>query len=96
MERRIATRHTSTPTTHDVVLPNRQTPAFDLEPVVETPPTNERIVAYGITTVPGDRGLERLSPTRVAELRMRLESGAYNSPEVMTELAMRLLESGEI
>ena len=56
----------------------------------------ERIVAYGSMVVPGDRGLERLSPTRIAELRMRLESGAYNSPEVLTELAMRLLESGEL
>jgi hypothetical protein len=44
----------------------------------------------------GDRGLERLSPTRIAEIRMRLESGAYNSPEVMTELAMRMLESGDL
>lgn len=96
MERRIATRVSHTPTSHDVVLPNRQTPAFDLEPVVEVPPSSERIVAYGSMVVPGDRGLERLSPTRIAELRMRLESGAYNSPEVLTELAMRLLESGEL
>ncbi len=85
----------NTPISHDVVLPNRQTPAFELDAVIEAPNAHERIVEYG-TVVPGDRGLERLSPTRIAELRMRLETGAYNSPEVMTELAMRLLESGDV
>jgi hypothetical protein len=83
-----------TPASQDVVLPNRPTPSIDLEPAVETPSSSERIVAAD--SVVGDRGLERLSPTRIAEIRMRLESGAYNSPEVMTELAMRMLESGDL
>jgi len=94
VERHIATHHMHTPASQDVVLPNRPTPSIDIEPVVETPGSSERIVAAN--SVVGDRGLERLSPTRIAEIRMRLESGAYNSPEVMTELAMRMLESGDL
>jgi hypothetical protein len=82
-----------TPASEEVVLPNRATPSVEIEPVVESPAASERLVAASVV---GDRGLERLSPTRVAEIRMRLESGAYNSPEVLTELAMRMLESGDI
>jgi len=86
----------NTPASHDVVVPNRPTPAIEPDAVVESPASNERLVSLGRAVVPGDRGLERLSPTRIAELRMRLETGAYRSPEVMTELAMRLLESGDL
>ncbi len=96
MDRRLATHDMNTPASHDVVVPNRPTPAIDSDSVVESPAVNERLVSFGRTVVPGDRGLERLGPTRVAELRMRLETGAYRSPEVMTELAMRLLESGDL
>ena len=96
MERRIATDHMKTPSSHDIVLPNLPIPSVDLDPTIETPVSSERIVSFGAAVVSGDRGLERLSATRIAELRMRLETGAYNSHDVMTELAIRLLESGDL
>ena len=86
----------NTPTSYDVVLPNRSTPSHDAEPIVEVPTTTERLVVSDQTVSRGGRALDRLSPSRVAELRMRLETGAYRSHDVMTELAMRLLESGEL
>ena len=96
MERRLATYQIQTPASQDVVLPQRSTPSHDIRPIVEMPSGLERIVAYTSPAIEGDRGLERLSASRIAELRMRLETGAYNTREVMTELAMRLLESGEL
>jgi hypothetical protein len=53
-------------------------------------------VQYAGSAVQGDRALERLSPERISEIRMRLETGAYNSPDVMNELAMRLIDSGDL
>ncbi len=96
MDRRLATHHMNTPTTQDVVLPILPTPAVTIEPVAEQPAGGERLVSYDHVAIPGDRGLERLSAARIAEIRMRLERGAYNSPDVMTALAMRLLESGDL
>lgn len=96
MDRRLATHHMNTPASQDVVLPIRPTPAIEIEPVVEQPAGAERLVSYDHVAIPADRGLERLSAARIAEIRMRLERGAYNSPEVMTALAMRLLESGDL
>lgn len=96
MERRLATHHMKTPTTESVVLPTRPTPTHQVEPAEEQPTGGERLVAYGHTAVPADRALERLSTERIAEIRLRLETGAYGSPDVMQELAMRLLESGDL
>jgi hypothetical protein len=96
VDRRLATHHMKTPTSQDVVLPVRPTPAIEIEPVVEHQPGAERAVSYDHVAIPADRGLERLSAARVAEIRTRLDRGAYNSPEVMTVLAMRLLESGDL
>ena len=95
MERHLGTFSMHTPASHDVVLPNLPIPVVDLDAEGEPHSGNERIVSAP-HAVSADRGLERLSPTRIAELRMRLETGAYNSAEVMTELAMRLLESGDL
>lgn len=96
MERRLDLYPMHTPTHHDVVLPNRPVPAYDVEPAVEAPAAAERLVVYSHTVPLGDGALERLGEARIAELRSRLESGAYNSPDVMTELAMRMLESGDL
>jgi len=96
VERRLATTYMKTPTSHDVVLPNRPTPSHDVELVDDVTTTAERLVMHAHPVVQGDRGLERLSPTRIAEIQTRLATGAYNSPDVMTELAMRLLESGDL
>ena len=96
MERRLDQHPMNTPTHSDVLVPIRPTPSHDVESVVENQVTTERTVRYHAGTTQADRALERLSPQRIEELRMRLETGAYNSPEVMTELAMRLLESGDL
>ncbi len=96
MDRRLVTHHMKTPSSHDVVLPNRPTPSHQAEPVVDSQPLSERLVSYDHAVIQHDRGLERLSPARIAEIRMRLETGAYNSPDVMNALAMRLLESGDL
>lgn len=96
MERRLATPHMHTPSSHDVVVPNRPTPSHDVDPVVESTPAAERLVSYDHAVVHQDRGLERLSPARIAEIRMRLETGVYSSPDVIGELAMRLVESGDL
>jgi negative regulator of flagellin synthesis FlgM len=37
-----------------------------------------------------------LSPERVAEIRQRILGGAYNSVEVVEEVARRMLERGDI
>ena len=39
---------------------------------------------------------EGLSPARVAEIRGRILEGAYNSVEVVDQVARRMLESGDI
>ena len=96
MERRLDLYPMHTPTHHDVVLPNRPVPAYDVEPAVEAPASAERLVVSSHAVPRGDGALERLGEARIAELRSRLESGAYNSPDVMTELAMRMLESGDL
>ena len=96
MESRLRLHRTNTPIHHEVVLPSCFTPTHDVEPISEVPSSAERLVVSSQTVARGDCALERLSPSRVAELRMRLATGAYNSPHVMTELAMRLLESGDL
>jgi anti-sigma28 factor (negative regulator of flagellin synthesis) len=37
-----------------------------------------------------------LSPERVAEIRHRIATGAYNAPEVLESIAQRMLESGDV
>lgn len=97
MDRRLATHHhMNTPASQDVAVPLRPTPAIPVEPLTDAPVGGERVVTYDHPAIPADRGLERLSAARIAEIRLRLDRGAYNSPEVMTALAMRLLESGDL
>ena len=96
MERRLATSHMRTPSSQDVVLPDRPTPSHDVAPVADPASSSERLVSYDHAIIHQDRGLERLSPARIAEIRMRLETGVYNSPDVVSELAMRMLESGDL
>ena len=66
MERRLATPHMHTPSSHDVV-PNRPTPSRDVEPVLDSTPATERLVSYDHAVIHQDRGLERLSAARIAE-----------------------------
>jgi len=47
--------------------------------------------------VDGERGVRgELSAERVAEIRQRILEGAYNSVEVVDEVARRMLKSGDI
>lgn len=45
---------------------------------------------------PADAIGDELSEERIAEIRARIASGAYNGPEVAAEIARRLLESGDL
>jgi anti-sigma28 factor (negative regulator of flagellin synthesis) len=40
--------------------------------------------------------LSQLDPERVAELRRRILSGAYDADEVVAEVARRLIERGDV
>jgi anti-sigma28 factor (negative regulator of flagellin synthesis) len=44
----------------------------------------------------GGAEASRLSPERVAELRQRVLDGAYNSVEVVDEVARRILSKGDL
>ena len=101
MERRLELRHHDlTPPTHgdirDVVQPNRAMPPRTEIDTLDAPVGSERSVAPSAPTMHADVTLDRLSPERVAEIRTRLETGAYGSYEVMTELAIRMLDSGDL
>jgi hypothetical protein len=37
-----------------------------------------------------------LTPEQIAELRRRIQEGAYTSPEVLDEVARRMLERGDV
>jgi hypothetical protein len=94
--------HPITEPTHDdmreVVRPNRP-PTTRIENEIENvdvPVRSDREVSPGASLLSADIALEGLSPERVAELRERLESSAYSSYEVLTELAVRMLESGDL
>lgn len=68
----------------------------DLNPAGDSCSGAERAVTSVPEMVSSDRGLERLTPARIAEIRARLAYGLYGSPAVVTELARRLLLSGEL
>ncbi len=91
MERRVDFHPNSTPTSEQVVIPNH--PVVHVELEGET--AKAESVSFSAPALQTDRLLERLGPRRISEIRTRLASGAYNSPEVITQLALRLLESGE-
>jgi hypothetical protein len=42
------------------------------------------------------KGRAELGPERVTEIRQRILEGAYNSIEVVDEVARRMLERGDI
>jgi anti-sigma28 factor (negative regulator of flagellin synthesis) len=47
--------------------------------------------------IDGDRGVRgELSAERVAQIRQRIYEGAYNSVEVVEEVARRMIKSGDI
>ena len=80
------------PASEKLVTPTHPAAATELE----ADSTAARSVSYSAPALQTDRLLERLGPRRLAEIRARLSSGAYGSPEVMKELAIRLLESGAL
>ena len=80
----------------ETVYPNAPVPTRDVEPVADLPVAGERVVSYFGAVVAGDRAAPRLSTARVAELRARIAAGTYNSPELLGEVAVRLLESGDL
>lgn len=92
MEGRLEMKNRQTPPSDTLALPNHPTPPADL--VVE--PRGERSTIHGAPALQTDRLLERLGPRRLAEIRARLASGVYGSPEVLGQLAMRILESGDL
>lgn len=53
-----------------------------------------RAMAYGPDGV-SEAG-ESLSPERASELRLRIADGTYDSPEMMEEVARRIVESGDL
>jgi hypothetical protein len=101
LERRLELRHhdLNAPThgdVRDVVQPNRAMPPRTEVDALDAPVGSERSVAPPVPAMHADVALDRLSPERIAEIRTRLETGAYGSLEVMTELAIRMLDSGDL
>ena len=58
---------------------------------VEISDEGRALAAAGKPTTTGD-----LTPERVSELRQRVLSGAYNSVQVVDEIARRMLDRGDI
>jgi hypothetical protein len=79
---------------------SRTTGSTSATRAAEVLPADDRGTAMEIEMSIGsgvaDRGLERLSPERIAEIRHRLKHGHYALPAVLTQVAMRLLQSGEV
>jgi flavin-binding protein dodecin len=101
VERRLELRHHEmTRPTHrdalDGVQPNSSIPVQSDLDASDASIASERSVTPVTPMMRADAALDRLSPERVAEIRMRLETGAYGSFEVMTELAVRMLDSGDL
>ncbi len=92
MERRVNFHQNTTPTSEPVVIPNLPVVHVDLEAEAAM----RENVSFSAPALQTDRLLERLGPRRIAEIRGRLATGAYNSPEVMRQLAIRLFESGDL
>jgi hypothetical protein len=55
--------------------------------------TEGRLLAARLETDPAG---EPLAPERAAEIRERIDSGIYDTPEVAAVVARRLLASGEV
>ena len=55
----------------------------------------ERTEASEGETVHGEVRAE-MTPERIAEIRKRVQEGAYASPEVLDEVARRMLERGDV
>ncbi len=101
MERRLELRHNemTTPTHRDAfdgVQPNSSIPVHSEIDAPDASSGSERSVAPVAPAMRADAALDRLSPERVAEIRTRLQTGAYSSFEVVTELAVRMLQSGDL
>lgn len=52
--------------------------------------------AQAMTTGATDQASATLSPERLAEIRQRIQSGAYDSLAVVDEVARRILDRGDI
>ena len=78
-----------TPSGEQIVPPTLPVVPVDLDAEAN----DAQHLTYSAPALQTDRLMERLGPRRLAEIRTRLASGAYNSPEVMKALAIRLLES---
>lgn len=92
MERRLDMHPKQTPASEKLVTPNHPIVPVDLD----AESIDAKSLSYRAPVLHTDRLLERLTPRRIAEIRGRLASGAYNSPEVMRALAVRLLEAGAL
>jgi len=57
---------------------------------------SERAPSRPVQRIRADAVGDELTEERIAEIRARIASGAYNSPEVAEEIARRMLESGDI
>ena len=52
--------------------------------------------AQAMTTGATDQASATLSPERLAEIRQRIQSGAYDSLAVVDEVARRILDRGDL
>ena len=81
------------PRAADRPLPPAVPAADRLDPVDSS--ESERTEASEGETVHGEVRAE-MTPERIAEIRKRVQEGAYASPEMLDEVARRMLERGDV
>jgi hypothetical protein len=65
-------------------------------PMTAIPEPSSKLSRRKLTTVLADRAPRGITPDQVEEYRRRVVRGFYNSPAVQTEVARRMLDSGDI
>ena len=81
------------PRAADRPLPQAVPAADRVDPVHSSGP--DRTEASEGEIVHGEARAE-ITPERIAEIRKRIQEGAYASPEVLDEVARRMLERGDV
>lgn len=65
-------------------------------PMTAIPEPSSKLTRRKLTAVLADRAPRGLTPDQIEEFRRRLTRGFYNSPAVQTEVARRMLDSGDL
>jgi hypothetical protein len=65
-------------------------------PLTAIPEPSSRVTRRKLGAVLADRAPRGLTPDQIEEYRRRLVRGLYNSAAVQTEVARRMLESGDL